>query len=141
MHDDLAKAKRILQEKGYTCVLYADGVQYHSHLRGVKPLIMFLESKNDFKGFYAADKTVGAGAAHLYVLLGVKAVWANVVSKSGRDILEQNGIAVFCEKTVPYIINRAGDGMCPIENAVRDVVCSEQAAAIMKQTLQQLMHQ
>lgn len=138
MNCDTATAKDILRENGYTCVLYSQGIQYHSRLRGVKPLMNFLESGDDFSGFCAADKTVGAGAAHLYVLLGVKEVWANVISEDGKKILEQNGIAVCCAQTVPYIINRKGDGVCPIENAVKDITCSKQALITIKQTLQKL---
>ena len=138
MNGDTKKAKDILQKNEYTCVLYCNGKQCCSRLRGVKPLMDFLEAGDDFNGFCAADKTVGAGAAHLYVLLGVKEVWANVISENGKNILKQNGIAVFFEQTVPYIINRKGDGVCPIENAVKDITCSEQALVTIKQTLQKL---
>ncbi len=138
MNKDTILAKNILTENGYTCVLYADGKIYRSIQRGVKPLIEFLESGDDFRGFCAADKTVGAGAAHLYVLLGVTSVWANVMSEAGKNILEQNNISVFCEQLVPYIINRAGDGVCPIESAVRGIACSTQALTIIKQTLQKI---
>lgn len=129
MNGDTKKAKDILQRNEYTCVLYCNGKQCCSRLRGVKPLMDFLEAGDDFNGFSAADKTVGAGAAHLYVLLGVKEVWANVISENGKNILEQ---------TVPYIINRKGDGVCPIENAVKNITCSEQALVTIKQTLQKL---
>ena len=102
-------------------MLYSNGTEYHSALRGVKPLIDFLESGRDFKGFCAADKVVGAGAAHLYVLLHVKAVWARLMSKDAVDILQTNGIDAFYDEMVPYIINRSGDGACPIETAVKGI--------------------
>ncbi len=138
MNKDTILTKNILTENGYTCVLHANGKTYYSTQRGVKPLIEFLESGDDFRGFCAADKTVGAGAAHLYVLLGVTSVWANVMSEEGKKVLEQNHISVFCEQLVPYIINRAGDGVCPIESAVNGIACSTQALTVIKQTLQKL---
>ena len=138
MNNDTTTAKNRLLTNGYTCVLYANGEEYHSALRGVKPLMTFLESGNDFRGFCAADKTVGAGAAHLYVLLGVQSVWANVISKDGKRVLQQNGIAVYCEREVPFIINRSGDGVCPIEAAVKGVADSRQALAVIRQTLEKL---
>ena len=133
-----ASAKKILIENDYTCVLYSKDRQYHSSLRGVRPLIDFLESGTDFSGFAAADKVVGAGAAHLYVLLKVTCVWAKTISQEAFSILEQKGISVFCEETVPFIINRAKDGVCPIENAFKGVVNSKDAYTLIKQTLKNL---
>lgn len=138
MNNDTIAAKNSLLENGYTCVLCRGGTEYHSTLRGVKPLLDFLESGDDFAGFCAADKTVGAGAAHLYVLLGVQSVWANVISEQGRRILQQNNIAVFGEQVVPFIINRAGDGVCPIETAVTGIARSDEALVAIQETLQKL---
>ena len=95
-----------------------DDFEYTSYDRGVKPLISLLQSNRSVIGAFAADKCVGAGAAHLYVLLGVRAVWANVISASAIDVLKNNNIEIYYDKSVPYIINRKGDGMCPIESAV-----------------------
>ena len=138
MNNDMMTAKQRLAENGYTCVLCLDGAEYHSTLRGVKPLLTFLESPQDFSGFSAADKVVGAGAAQLYVLLGVRAVWADVISEEAKGVLESNGIAVSYRTVVPYIINRAGDGRCPIETAVAGITDAQQALRVIKQTLREL---
>ena len=138
MNNDLTSAKELLVNNGYTCVLFKDGNEFHSFDRGVKPLIDFLESGKDFDGFYAADKTVGAGAAHIYVLLGVKALWANIISQSGKEILEKNNIQIFFGKQVPYIINRSGDGVCPIESSVKDIKNSNEALSAIKEKLKKL---
>lgn len=138
MKNNCLTAKNILLENDYTCVLYLNGIEYHSTLRGVKPLIDFLESSIDFSGFSAADKVVGAGAAHLYILLKVKAVWAKVISEKAKKILQNNNISVFFEKEVPYIINRTGDGVCPIETAVNGIKDSNKALESIKQKLNKL---
>ena len=98
--------------------MHLDGKEYLSHERGVKPLISFLRSGQCFRGAIAADKTVGAGAAHLYVLLGISALWTNVISASALKILKDNSIEVLYGECVPHIINRQGNGICPIEAAV-----------------------
>ena len=131
-------AKDILIKNGYTCVLVDGGEEHHSTLRGVKPLIDFLESGKSFEGFSAADKTVGLGAAHLYILLGVKSVWANVISTPAKALLEQNEICVFYETEVPFIINRAGDGRCPIETAVNGITDPARAYDVIIKTLENL---
>ena len=138
MNNNLLKAKDSLVKNGYTCVLANENSEYNSTLRGVKPLIGFLESGVNFSGFSAADKTVGAGAAHLYVLIGVVSVFANVISREGKRILEENGISVYYENLVPYIINRAGNGPCPIETAVKTAASSSEALLVIKETLKNL---
>ncbi len=117
---DIKNARESLFENGYTCVLRRGEEEFFSTLRGVRPLLDFLDSGKDFSHFSAADKTVGAGAAYLYILLGVGNVFALVMSERARELLLRTGIEVSAEKVVPYIINRAGDGPCPIETAVKD---------------------
>lgn len=138
MNNDITSAKNILINNDYTCVLYLNGKEFHSKFRGVKPLLQFLESADNFEGFFAADKVVGAGAAYLYVLLGVKSVWAGVISAFAKKILEQNGIDVLYENLVENIINRAGNGICPIEAAVKDITEPRKALLKIKETLKSL---
>ena len=136
--DDLEKAKKILIENGYTCVLCKEDEFFCSDKRGVKPLVEFFEAEKNFSGFSAADRTVGAGAAHIYVLLGVREVWANIISQDGENILTQNNICVTYEKKVPYIINRAGVARCPIESCVQGISDSKEAFGLIKETISNL---
>ncbi len=138
MNNNLQKAKEILLGGNYTCVLYDGTNEHHSTQRGVRPLIDFLNSKTNFSAYFAADKVVGAGAAHLYVLLRVESVWANVISTAAKEILERNNIPLFFEKEVPYIINRTGDGICPIEACVNGITDSNAALVAIKKRLQKL---
>ena len=137
MHD-IERAKSILIKNNYTCVLCKEDTELHSSLRGVRPLLDLLDTENSFKGFSAADKTVGAGAAHLYVLLGVSCVWTSVISQKGRELLEKNGIRVLFDTEVPYIINRAGNGPCPIENATKDIDSPTEALCKIRRVLSRL---
>ena len=139
MTELLERARKRLEEGEYTCVLLAgDGREHTSRERGVKPLLELLSTKDSFGEYVAADKTVGAGAAHLYVLLGVRALWANIVSRSAIDVLEKNGITVAFGECVPYIINRRGDGQCPIETAVAYASSSEEAYELIIDALKRL---
>jgi hypothetical protein len=138
MQNNTLVAKDILIKNGYTCVLVGGGEEHHSTFRGVKPLLDFLQSGKCFKGFSAADKTVGLGAAHLYVLLGVESVWAKVISTPAKAFLEQNGIHVLYETEAPFIINRQGDGRCPIETAVNGITDPAIAYDVIIKTLENL---
>ena len=112
------QAVKILTEGNYTCVLLGGEQVYTATARGVRPLLDWLDSGIDVRGFTAADKVVGRATAFLYVLLGVKKVWAAVMSTPAKNALEENGITALCSKEVPGIINRRGDGPCPFEEAV-----------------------
>ena len=89
--------------------------------RGVRPLLQWLADGVRLDGFAAADRVVGKGAALLYARLGAAAVHACTMSETGRDALVAHGIAASCDVLVPTILNRAGDGMCPIERSVAGI--------------------
>ena len=115
---DLEQARALLAGGGYTCVLCRDGAVHTATARGVRPLVDWLDSGLDLRGFSAADKVVGRATAFLYVLLGVRTVHALVMSTPAREALEANGIRALCDQEVGGIINRRGDGPCPFEEAV-----------------------
>ncbi|MBR5529770.1 MAG: DUF1893 domain-containing protein [Oscillospiraceae bacterium] len=135
---DLQTAKAQLAEKDYTCVLCLDGKLATSRQRGVKPLLNWLENPELGRGFCAADKVVGRATAYLYSLLGAKAVYANVMSKSALEVLEKEGIAAAYGQLVPYIVNRKGDGMCPMEAATLQVHTPQEALIAVKKALAEL---
>ena len=114
-------ARRILQEQDYTCVLCAGNVIHTTTSRGVKPLVQLLHQNTDVAGFSAADKVVGRATAFLYCLLGVSRIYARVISRGALDVLQAHGIGVEYDTLAEYIVNRAGDGMCPFEAAVQRI--------------------
>ena len=89
MKSDLQKAKEIMETYGDTCVLCRGDVVFTSTERGIKPLVEFIESHTNMKGFSAADKIVGKAAAMLYVILGVKAVYSPVMSETAAEVFKR----------------------------------------------------
>ena len=120
------------------CVLQKGDVCHTSEKRGVAPMLDFLEAKLDLSGFCAADRVVGKATAYLFVLAGVTAVYADVMSQGAQSVLQAHGIAFMSNKTVPYIINRQGNGMCPMEAAVQDIKTPPQAHRAILETLKKL---
>lgn len=114
-------AKAMLESGGYTCVLTDGTAVYTSTLRGVKPLVQFLESRTIPAGLSAADKVVGRATAYLYVLLEVAEIYAQIISEPAVEVLQAHGIHVQYGKKVLNIINRMGDGICPFEAAVMEI--------------------
>ena len=106
-----------------------------SDRRGVAPLLEFCDTGEDLSGFSAADRVVGKAAALLYVRLKVRAVYAEVLSKSAQAVLTRNGISCDGSTVVDSIMNRAGDGMCPMEMTVLHIDSPEEALAALREKI------
>ena len=135
MHPDTEKAKAVLNQTDYTCVLCKEDQILTSSLRGVAPLMGFWEQGTNLNNFSAADKVVGKATALLYCLLGVKEVYATVMSRPALQVLQKENIPAFYQQLVDAIQNRAGDGFCPMETATQCIDDPALAPAAIKQAL------
>ena len=138
MEEGLLQAKTILETEGCTCVLWGQGAVYKSTQRGVRPLLDLLDAGLDVDGFFAADKVVGRATAFLYCLLGIKAVYAPVMSLAALEILHSHGIAASYGCKTPAIRNRTGDGLCPMETATRNAQKPQEALEAIRMALRNL---
>ncbi len=138
MSGRLLRAVRLLEEGGHTCVLCKDELVLTSGKRGVLPLIEWIEQGRNLKGFSAADKIVGRASALLFVLAGVREIYASVMSEGALSELEKHGIPAYYGSLVPAIINRQGTGICPMEQAVLGISDPAQALAAVKRRQQEL---
>lgn len=132
------RLKALLAEENLTCVLSDGNRLIKSRERGVKPLIGFIESGKSFKGFTAADKVVGKAAALLYALMGVSSLYASVISEGALTVCKSFGISVEYGALAQNIINRRGDGFCPMEQAVADISDPQTAFNAVKEKLKNL---
>ena len=130
----------VLQElsQGRTCVASDGKTLLTSTQRGVAPLLNWLDEGLHLENFRVADKVVGKGAAFLYLLLGVKQLYAAVISVPALNVLKSHGIAVTFTTLVPAIANRDHTGYCPIETAVLDCDDPKEALVKIKNRLQEL---
>lgn len=138
METDLEKARRILKESRCTCVLCCGEKETASRLPGVRPLLDLLDSGKDYSAYSAADKVIGRGAAFLYCLLGVRRIYADVISRTALEVLEENRISVTYTTLVDRIQNRTKDGLCPIECATLHCRAPEEALTAIREALQKL---
>lgn len=138
MTASLERAKTRLQETACTCVLRRGEQEFIGTRRGIAPLLDFLDSGRDMTGFCAADRVVGKAAAFLYVRLGVAAVYAPVMSRPAYHTLTAFGIAASYGTLTDAIVNRAGDGGCPMEQAVWDITDPIEAEQALRRRLAEL---
>ena len=135
---NLEKAKDVLRSGAYTCVFVKGDTVETSVEKGVTPLIKRLESGKNLTGYSAADKVVGKGAAFLYVLLKVQAVYADVISTPAKEVLIEHKIKAEYKVETAAIRNRKGDGFCPIETAVKDISEPNQALIAIKNKIKEM---
>ncbi len=128
--------KQLLLENSYSLVA-SNG--YHSSDRGIRPVLMKLqETKDYFKDLDVADKIVGKASAMLLTLSGVRSVYALTLSKAVQEIFDKYHIAYQYDEMVDYIVNNAGDGMCPMEMTVKDIDDLEEAYAALARKVQEM---
>lgn len=112
----LKQLRHILHTTNCSCVI-ANGDKIESfYQRGIKDLYELLHSNRSLlEGATIADKVIGKGAAALMIAGGVTIVYADVISETAMELFKQYSIKVEYDKRVANIINRRGDGICPVE--------------------------
>ena len=121
MHPDLEKAKETLKMENCTCVLTLGSVMFKSKEKGVQPLIDWMNSGNNYMGYMVADKVVGRAAAFIDIAMGIREVYAEVMSEGAKALLEKNHIEAYAETVVPQIMNSDNSDICPLEKAVEGI--------------------
>lgn len=109
--------KEILLKENHTIVIYKnDASVFFSNDRGVVPLMKLLkENKSQLKDSIIADKVIGKAAALLMVYARAKEVYTPIISEPAVKVFERYNIKISYDKIVERIINRKGDGLCPME--------------------------
>lgn len=135
---DLKNARSLLASGDYTCAVCRGDICHTTHLRGVRPLLDWLDSGADLENASAADRVVGRGAAFLYCLLNVKEVHARVMSRPAAEVLIAHGITALADTFVEGIINRNGTGPCPFEEAVMAITDPQEALTAIRNKMAQM---
>ena len=92
------ETKKMIGTDGITCIVWKDGADpLVSRVRGVRPILDWIEEGADLKDAAVCDTIVGRAAAMMYVLSGVAQVYAKVMSRGGEEELRKAGIAYEAE--------------------------------------------
>ena len=88
----------------------------------VRPLYaLYADHKAELKGAAVADRVIGRAAACILADAGVCEAYGFLMSETGLRLLEDNGIKSGYSELVPFIENKRGDDMCPMEKTVDGV--------------------
>ena len=135
MHPDLEKAKAALKSDKCTCVLTLGSVMFKSNEKGVQPLLDWMNSGNNYMGYMVADKVVGRAAAFIDIAMGIREVYAEVMSEGAKELLEKNHIEAYADNIVPQIMNSDKSDVCPLEKAVEGIDNAAEALMPIELTL------
>lgn len=125
--------KDILLKENHTLVIYKNNASViTSNDRGVNSLIKLIKKdKSQLSGSLIADKVIGKAAALLMIYAGVKEIYAPIISKPALQTLLKHNVKIYYDKEVERIINRKGDGLCPMETLCLDIEKPEEAYLLL----------
>lgn len=124
---------RILQDGNHSLVVAGDRIRTFDG-RGISDLYDLLtEHPGWLREASVADKVVGKGAAALLILGGVRELFAGVVSTSALGLLKDSGIPVRFSQEVAHIVNRKGDGVCPVETLCKECTTAAQCLPLIRE--------
>lgn len=124
---------------GHSIVLCRQGEIILSDKRGIAPMMDWISQGKDLRGFSAADRIVGKAAAMLFVKAGIREVYAETLSEEGKRYLSRQNIPVSFKILTDKIINRSGNGLCPMESTVMDTQNYEVGYRLLKEKQRQLL--
>lgn len=101
-------------------------------------MMRFIAEGRDLSGCSVADVIIGKAAAMLFVKAGIKEVYGEVMSVAASDYLYSRDIPCVCGTLTEKIINRKGDGICPMEETVADIDDPQEGYAALKQRMIQM---
>lgn len=129
----------LLHSEGCSCVIESQGEIRAFRQRGVADLYDLYQNERDFmQNAQLADKVTGKGAAALIALGKMKEVYADIISTPALSLLQAAGIKTSFGKEVPFIINRAQTGRCPLESLCAELDTAEEIYPIIEKFVAQI---
>lgn len=133
-------AVRMIKNEQASCVIIKNNDIIHTDKApGIAPLIYLYENKPEIlKDAFVVDKIIGKAAATVAVLGGAAKVYGVLISRSAIEYLNKHNIPAEYGECIEKIKNRAGDGICPLEESVMDVDDPAIAYERLKETIKRL---
>jgi len=131
-------AINLIREGTASCVVIKENTIVKTQCdRGIGPVIRLYES-GILQDAFVVDKIIGKAVAMVMTLGGVKGCYGVTMSKSAVQWLKEHHITVQYETCVEAIINRAGDGICPMEETVKEIENAKEALVALKEKIAEL---
>lgn len=133
-------AKNMIRSGEAECVVVQNGrIVAVAKGRGLSPLLNIYDEKGpQMQNSYIADKVIGRAAAFITIKGGASEVFGKIMSEDAKLLLEQHNIKVSCDLLVPRILNNQRNGLCPLEDSVKNITSPDDALKAMRQRLKEL---
>lgn len=124
-----------------TIIIYkGDDVVYTSEYRGVRPMMEYMKAYGPSdEPLTVVDRIIGRGAVMLAVLINAKTIKTPFISEAALALAKVHHLNVEADQVIPYVVNREGDGRCPIETAVLGITDVDEGYKAIKAAIARLM--
>jgi len=135
--NDLKLAREILSTTDCSIVVISNGkILNKKKGEGLKPLLDTIEEiGEDIHGSVIGDRILGRASALLCRYAKAQAAYSPQGTKTGIAILIMGGVPCQVDELIPFINNRAGDGLCPFEKMLKDIESPDEAYNLLKQKI------
>lgn len=138
IHSAEQNAVKMIKDGVKTCVVVkGDKIVSAESPLGIYHIINLYEA-GVLKNTFVADTVIGKAAAMIFTLAGVKRCYGQVMSKEALKWLESHKIDASYGTLSENIINRKGDGICPMEETVIDIDDEKTAIVLLKAKVEEL---
>ncbi len=135
--DLLSEMRRRLDE-GASLVIAKNGViKSIRQGRGISPLLEAFDA-GELRGSIVMDRVIGRAAAAICAYAGASEVHTPLAAEGAGGILSLSGGRLFADLSVPTILNRTKSGLCPMEDAVKDMDEPEAMVFEIRKTLKRI---
>ena len=104
-----------LLDENTTLALVKGDVIIRRKGKGVSSAVELINNSVDLNGFIAVDTVVGKALSILFLKLGIKEVYALLISENAYTYLMRHGVKVTYKTITPSILNRDKSDLCPME--------------------------
>jgi hypothetical protein len=131
---DLEVAKKTLIEKQLTLVIVKNGqVLFETNSRRISGFLGAIEKFGaELQGASVADRVAGKALALLCVYVGVRGVYAEVLSRKAKAVFEENKVYVEWKEIVENVLNDDKTGLCPFEKVADGITDPKDAYGAFK---------
>ena len=137
-YDARAEAVNMIERGEATCVVVKDNkIVDISSPKGIYYLIELYE-KGKLRDAFIADTIIGKAASMILSLGGAKGCYGQNMSTPAAEWLTAKGISFSFKNKCEFIMNRKGDGMCPMEETVKDLTDEKEALKALRNKVAEL---
>ncbi len=131
-------AVHMIENGSATCVIVKDNkIMSAESPKGIAYIIKAYE-EGRLEGAFVADTVIGKAAAMIFSLSGVKSCYGQTVSCEAVKWFKEHNIDVTYKVCADYIVNRTGDGVCPMESTVMGIDDEHEALRLLKNKVMEL---